>query len=176
MDFFPILSTERLLLRKIQIEDLDSLVKYANNKKIADRIVNIPYPYREPDAVFRIGFVVKGFKEKTRYVFSIISKEREELIGEISLHFLDKGNNHAQMAYWIGEPLWNNGIATEAATAILKFGFERLNIDLIYSDCHIENIGSEKVMHNNGMKKHSRKGNLLLYRLTKEEYKVAQKT
>ena len=55
MKVFPELNTNKLKLRKIQIEDISSLVKYANNKKIADHIVNIRYPYQEPDAVFSIG-------------------------------------------------------------------------------------------------------------------------
>ena len=45
MEVFPELHTPRLKLRKIQIEDIDALVKYANNKKISDHVVNIPYPY-----------------------------------------------------------------------------------------------------------------------------------
>ncbi len=64
MEFFPELNTKRLKLRKIQVEDIPSLVKYANNKKISDHILNIPYPYQEPDAVFRISYIVQGFKNK----------------------------------------------------------------------------------------------------------------
>ena len=120
MEIFPELNTNRLKLRKIRIEDIPSLVKYANNKKISDNIINIPYPYREPDAAFRISFVVRGFKNKIRYVFAIILKESEELIGEISLHLLDKKNHHGQLAYWLGEPFWNQGITTEATRSCYK--------------------------------------------------------
>ena len=170
MERFPELYTNRLKLRKIRIEDVPSLVKYANNKKVSDNIVNMSYPYREPDAVFRISYVVQGFKNKTRFVFAIILKENEEFIGEISLHLMDKGNPHAQLAYWLGEPFWNNGITTEAARAVLKYGFETLNLELIYADCYTENKVSEKVMQIIGMKKHSGKENLLLYKITKPEY------
>ena len=117
MEAFPQLYTTRLWLRKINIDDVSSLIKYANNKKIADRILNLSYPYQEPHAVFRISYVHQGFKNKTRYVFAIILKETGELIGEISLHLTDS-NKVAQLAYWIGEPFWNKGIATEAVSAI----------------------------------------------------------
>ncbi|MBD0378011.1 MAG: GNAT family N-acetyltransferase, partial [Flavisolibacter sp.] len=132
MEVFPELYTKRLTLRKIGLEDVPSLVKYANNKKIADKVLNIPYPYQEPDAVFRISYVHQGFKNKTRYVFAIIYKESEELVEEISLH-LDNSKNIAQLAYWIGEPFWGKGIATEACQAILKFGMEKLQLDMIYA-------------------------------------------
>ena len=93
---------------------------------------------------------IKALKNKTPYVFAIIYKESEELIEEISLH-LDNFKNIAQLAYWIGEPFWNKGITTEAAAAILKFGLEKLNLDIIYAECHAENKVSEKVLLNNGM-------------------------
>src|ERR1044072_3086704 len=102
---FPELYTERLHLRQLQADDIPALVKYANNKKISDYVKNIPHPYQEPDAVFRISYVVQGFKAKARYVFSIVHREQEELIGEIGLH-MDNGGEVAQLGYWIAEPFW----------------------------------------------------------------------
>ena len=169
MEVFPELNTDRLKLRKISIEDIPSLVKYANNNKITDNILNIPYPYQEPDAVFRISYVHQGFKNKTRYVFAIIFKATQELIGEVSLH-LDNSRNIAQLGYWIGEPFWSKGIATEAIKAILKFGLERLNLDMIFAECKVENKASGKVLLNNGMIKKSVNGSVVQYCLTKQEF------
>jgi [ribosomal protein S5]-alanine N-acetyltransferase len=168
MDAFPELYTQRLKLRKIQVEDIPSLVKYADNKKITDHILNMSYPYREPDAVFRISYVVQGFKNKTRYVFAITLKAQEEFIGEASLH-LDGGPRSAQLGYWVGEPFWNKGIATEAVEAVLKFGFEKLNLDVIYATCHAENTASERVLLKNRMLKSGAAGSVLQYRLAKQE-------
>ncbi len=170
MERLPALYTERLILRKINIDDVDALVKYANNKKISDQILNIPYPYREPDAVFRISYVVKGFKNKSRYIYAIVSRERNELIGEISLHFMNSHQNHAQLGYWVGEPFWNTGIATEATEAVLKFGFEKLKTELIYGTCLMTNVASEKVMSKNGMVKHNVMETEVVYRITQEEF------
>ncbi len=169
MTQFPELNTQRLKLRKIQMEDVPSLVKYANNRKISDNILNIPHPYQEPDAVFRIGYVFNGFKNKTRYVFAITLKDTREFIGEISLH-IDANNNNAQLAYWIGEPFWGKGITTEATKGITKFGFAQLNLNAIYATCHIDNIASCKVLLNNGMIRDSVTGNIAQYSITKKEY------
>jgi len=169
MNIFPQLYTDRLLLRKIQVEDIPSLVKYADNKKISDHIINIPYPYREPDAAMRISYVHQGFVAKTRYVFAIILKKQEEFIGEISLH-LDRANEIAELGYWIGEPFWNRGIATEATEEILKFGFEQLNLKAIYATCNIHNKASWKVLLNNGMVKNRMTGNIVHYSISKEAY------
>ena len=170
MEVFPELNTIKLKLRKISIVDIPSLLKYGNNKKIADNVLNIPHPYGEPDAVFRISYVYQGFKNKTRYVFAVIFKETEELIGEISLH-LDNSGNIAQLAYWMGEPFWNKGLATEATEAIIKFGFENLNLDTIYAECKAENKASQKVLLNNGMIKKESGGSIVQYSLTKKAFK-----
>lgn len=169
MTIFPQLHTERLILRKIDVDDIPALVKYANNKKISDYVLNIPYPYNEPDAVFRISYVVQGFKKKERYVFSIIHKERGELIGEIGLH-LPENNKVAQLGYWIGEPFWNQGIATEAIKAVLKFGFDKLELDRIFASVHVDNEASAKVLTKNGVTDYNTCGSISRYSITKDSY------
>lgn len=169
MNTFPTLYTPRLILRKIEATDIPALVKYANNKKIADYILNIPHPYQEPDAVFRISYVWQGFKQQTRFVFSIILKDIDELIGEIALH-PDNNKRVAQLAYWVAEPFWGKGIATETVRAVLQFGFNKLNLDLVFADCKQENAASIKVLTNNGMMQGNTTSSILQYHLTKEVY------
>lgn len=179
MEAFPELITKNLKLRKIKLSDAPSLIKYAGNKKISDQIINIPFPYGEEDAVFRMNFIYQGFKNKERYVFAITLKNTDELIGEIGLH-LDKGNNSAQFGYWIAEPFWGKGIASEALEAILKFGFETLNLNKITATHYPDNPASGKVMINNKMikeaelkdyfKVNGEYKSVVQYRLTKEEY------
>lgn len=157
-----------LLLRRLQPEDIGALVKYANNKKIADYILNIPHPYTEPDAAMRMSYVWQGFKNKLRYVFAIILKERNELVGEVSLH-LDNEQT-AQLGYWVAEPFWRRGIATEAVRAVLKFGFDTLLLHRIYAICHEENTASCKVMLNNGISKYTVTGSVVQYGITKGDF------
>ena len=179
MEAFPELITKRLRLRRIQLDDVSSLIRYADNKKISDQVLNIPFPYGEEDAIRRMNFIIDGFKNKERYVFAITFKDKNELIGEIGLH-IDKNNNNAQFGYWVAEPFWSNGIATEAVSAILQFGFEKLNLNKIYATHFQDNKASGKVMLKNKMvaegelKDHYKVNNdyrsVIQYRLTKHEY------
>lgn len=162
----PRLTTPRLLLRQLRPEDVPDLVKYADNRKISDQIVNIPYPYREPQAAFRIAYVARGFKQGTHYVFAIIWEASQELIGEVSLH-LDDARRRAQLSYWIGEPFWNQGIATEAAGAVLAFGFERLDLSHVIASHYAENPASGRVLEKIGLLATGRTGNLIQYRLSR---------
>jgi ribosomal-protein-alanine N-acetyltransferase len=167
---FPELHTPRLHLRRITADDIPALLKHGNNANIAKYVRSVPHPYTEPQAVFRISYVLQGFKEKSRYVFAIILKETGELIGETGLH-LDNATT-AQMGYWIGEEFWNNGLASEAVAAVLKYGFEKLGLEKIYATHHEENPASGKVMVNNNMPYRGMSGSLLTYSMTKEEYEA----
>ncbi|NET34779.1 MAG: GNAT family N-acetyltransferase [Cyanothece sp. SIO1E1] len=167
MDRFPTLYTTRLILRKINIDDIPALLKYANNPKIADRIVNIPYPYEEPTAVFRISYVHQGFKQKSRFVFSIVSKEEQHLIGEISLH-LNTRKDGAELGYWLGEPFWNQGLIKEAIEAVTQFGFQELKLMSISASCDADNIASHKVLEHNAYKLAPSHGKTLIYHIEKQ--------
>ena len=161
---FPKLRPNRLILRKISVEDIPSLVKYANNRKISDQVLNIPFPYSEPNAVHRISYVVQGFKKRNRYIFTISPKETLEFIGEISLH-LEQSNKRAELGYWLGEPFWGKGFTTEAARRVLQFAFDSLDIDSVYATNHINNITSAKVLTNVGMKLVNTNGHVNLFNI-----------
>ena len=164
MQTFPILYTEHLKLRKLTIEDVERLVELANNKKISDRILNIPHPFREPDAVFRIGYIHRGFKSGVRYVFAITLKETDKFIGEIAVH-LDDTNTTAELGYWIGEPYWNNGYMTEAIQAAVKFGFDQLDLHQLFATTDDDNPASSKALRRNGFKKVDSPNKMNLYGL-----------
>jgi RimJ/RimL family protein N-acetyltransferase len=112
--------------------------------------------------------VVQGFKKKERYVFGIEDRGTEKFIGEISLH-LDMQKNIAQLSYWVGEPFWGKGFATEAVSVIIQFGFEKLELAMIFAECRVDNLGSEKVLMNNKMTRRGMNGNVVQYVMVKEE-------
>ena len=176
---FPTLTSNRLILRKMLVSDIQSLIENVNNPKISNQIINIPYPYSEEDAIFRLNFIYQAFKSKERYIFAINEKNNNEVIGEIGIH-LDISNNKAEVGYWIAENHWNKGYASEALELILKFGFEQLKLNKIIATHYIDNVSSEKVLIKNGMIKegqlseHYKINDKYLtvnqYRLTQTEY------
>lgn len=175
----PTLHTERLVLRRMEITDFPNLVKYASNKNVSDKVFGYPYPYLEEDAIARMNTVLEGFKNKNRFIFTITQKEENVLIGEIGLR-LETEHNKAEIGYWIAEPYWGKGIATEAVAAVIKFGFEELKLNKIFATCFDGNKTSGKVLEKNGMilegelKQEyifkSEYRDSLNYRMTKDEY------
>jgi RimJ/RimL family protein N-acetyltransferase len=64
---------------------------------------------------------------------------------------VDKKNRSAELGYWVAKEHRNKGIATEAASTILVFGFNELNLERIYAKCFFDNNPSERVMEKIGM-------------------------
>jgi len=179
MDKFPELKTSRLVLEKLSFRDIPKIIEYAGNKKVADNTLNIPHPYEEKDAIFWINSANKGFESNTQFTFGIRIKIKDEFIGGIGLK-INSRFQRAELGYWIAEPFWNEGYASEAVGAILKFGFNEINLNKIYATHLIENPASGRVMGKNGMTKegelkdHTIKDNyfrsLIQYRMTKNEF------
>jgi RimJ/RimL family protein N-acetyltransferase len=178
-DKFPIIETERLVLRELKTTDIPKIVEYAGNPNVSKTTLNIPYPYRERDAVSWINMTQQGFVDKTYYAFAIDLKSASEFIGGTGLK-MEERFNRAEAGYWIAEPFWNIGYCTEALNALLKFGFEKLNLNKIYVTYFVENPASGKVMKKTGMIQegllidHYKKGDkyfsLVQHRLTRKEY------
>lgn len=177
------LTTARLWLRKPAAADVPFLVRYASHRSVSDNLLNVPHPYAEEDAVFWLNFVLQGWKTEERFVFAVAEKESGEFMGAIGLHPAAK-HNAAEMGYWLGEPFWGAGFMTEAAAAVLRFGFEERNLHKIYATHFTDNPASGKVMVNNGMiregewKNHYKVGNVyksvIQYRLLKDEWEALQ--
>jgi len=181
MEKFPKLNTERLILGRILVQDIPKIVTYAGNIKVAENTLNVPYPYEEKDAIFWINMANQGFENKTQYTFGLRLKSTEEFIGGMGL-IMNQRFNRAELGYWVAEPFWNKGYATEALAAVLNFGFNHLKLNKIYATHLVENPVSGVVMLKNGMIKegelveHFKKDgvykSVLQYRLTRKEFEI----
>lgn len=179
MEKFPVLETDRLRLRRPMARDIPRIVQYADNPKIEEMTLSMPYPYREKDAVSWLATANRGFDEKNHYIFAICELPSDEFMGGIGLE-INQRFNRGELGFWLGEPFWNNGYITEAVEAILNFGFSKLELNKIIAFHMIKNPASGKVMARNGMIKegelaeHIRKGeeyiDVVQYRLTSQEF------
>ena len=147
----PIITTGRLLLRPFTLNDGKRVQQLANDKKIAETTLNVPYPYEAGAAEQWISSHEELFKQGRAITYAVIKKDEDTLIGTISLN-LFLNHEKAELAYWVGSEYWNKGFCTEAARALLTLGFKELSLNKIYALCFSENIGSSSVMKKIGMK------------------------
>ena len=111
------LATERLILRPLRPEDAPAVERYCGNWKVARMTSRIPHPYPEGLAVDWIaGLDGSG----GAYRFAIECEG--ELVGVIGLERMR--SDDFEIGYWIAEPWWGRGLATEAARRVVAFALE----------------------------------------------------
>ena len=134
-------------IRSYELTDKISLIKYANNKKVSKNLKDsFPYPYTEKDATKWLNLTCIQNPELN---FAIATKE--ELIGGIGLMLqTDVYRYSAEVGYWLGEPFWEKGIATNTLKAFTKYAFEQFNLARIFAGVFEGNAASIKVLENAG--------------------------
>ena len=139
--FEPIV-TERLVLRPLEARDRDRLVVLANNWRVAKNLSTMPYPYTQAAADEWLGKQAELWAGgKTLPLAMTIAGE---LIGGIGVGVRD--HEEWELGYWLGEPYWNRGYASEAATALRDHAFERLKLDKIVAGHYADNHASGRVL------------------------------
>lgn len=136
-------------IRKIQQEDRETLVALANNPNIANNLRDdFPHPYTHDEADLFIEHAQSAHPTKR---FCI---EKDGVyVGNIGLHSQDDiYQRSAEIGYFIGEPYWGKGIATQAVKIIVDYGFSQLNIHRIFAGVFSYNEASRKVLENAGFK------------------------
>ncbi|MEG1765004.1 MAG: GNAT family N-acetyltransferase [Oscillospiraceae bacterium] len=136
------LETERLVLRPITHADAEDIFEYAQNENVGPNAGWKPHGSIEEtheiiDTVF-----------STENVFGIILRDTGKLIGSVGIIDDQKReNDEARMlGYSIGEAYWGQGYMTEAARALITYGFDELKLALISAYCYPHNTRSKSVL------------------------------
>lgn len=141
--------TERLILRKFNIDDYSDMFTWASNPEVVKFLSYKPHESPEHTlALLKIW--VKGYESKEVYNWAI--EYNGIVIGSISVVESDNKCFNCHLGWQVDKPYWNMGIMTEAAKAVVNFLFEKVGYDRISSGCDSRNIGSGRVMEKIGMK------------------------
>lgn len=146
------LQTERLLLRRLELTDAETIRLLAGDPQVAETTLTIPHPYPEGAAESFIGYSHEELETGQGYILGIERREDGAFLGVISLSGVHPVHRRAELGYWIGVPYWGKGYATEATEAILRLGFERVGLNSIYARFFTSNPGSGRVMQKAKMK------------------------
>ena len=146
-----ILETTRLILRHQVLQDLDDLWALYCNPEIIKFIADAPRSREE--AKQELEWHMNGHPRFPELgLWATIHKQTGKFIGRCGLlPWTIDGQNEVEVAYTIAQEYWGQGLATEAARAILNYGFEKLNLSRLISRIEAENIPSRKVAEKIGM-------------------------
>jgi len=137
----------QFLLRPWRAADLASLVRYANNPRVAQNLMNsFPHPYTEVDGRAFLAMALQA-KPANRMAIEI----NGEAAGGLGLHLQpDIYCKNAELGYWLAEPFWGNGIMNRAVTQMVTYGFEHFAIDRIFAKPFGTNLASQRVLEKAG--------------------------
>lgn len=160
---FPTLRTERLLLREATEADTPAMRRWLSDFEIARNTGTIPHPYPPEAADEFLGRMRKGREEQKTLSWCIelldpasatpwFGEPLPGYIGAVGFHDISADHRRAEMGYALAKPVWGRGIATEAALAITRYGFETLRLHRVYATHYLDNPASGAVLKKCGLR------------------------
>lgn len=180
---FPLLNSEKLVLKKIEDAHLQELFTIYDNEKVFEYCGIIP-KHNIQTVSKMIGHFDRDFKKESKVKWGIFQKSHsDQLVGIIEAMEFNQKVNMVTIGYYLAEDYWGKGLASDAVNILVKFLFEEVNINRIQAEVMPLNEASKKVLQKNGFlkegllrqaKEWSGKGivDLEIYGLLKEEYIV----
>lgn len=149
---FPILETERLLLRELKTDDAESIFQYLSDKDV------IRYLEGNTDTVEEARDYVTWCdntfnKEKTDIRWGIELKENNKLIGDCGFGHINEPKRPTELGYMLAKEYWNQGYMSEVLGSILNYGFYNLGLHRIQAWTHPDNKASASILLKHGFVK-----------------------
>ncbi len=181
-----IVRTKRLVLRDFEEKDWMSVQHYACDPEVV-RYMDWGPNTEEASREFAQRAIARQ-KERPRrdYTLAIVLERQGKLVGGCGVRVSKSENREGWIGYCLNRDYWGKGYATEAAKALLKFGFDHLDLHRIFATCDPRNVTSARVLKKMGMKREGclrehkwAKGewrDSLLYAILKREWKQSYRT
>ena len=150
------IETPRLTLREFLVGDWPAVLAYQSDPRYL-RLYAWTERSEADVQAFVAGFVASHAVEpRLKYQLAITLRDRGELIGNCGIRLAGPGARNADLGYEVAPEHWGRGYATEAARAMVGFGFEELGLHRVRAECVPENAASRRVMEKLGMRREGR--------------------
>ena len=147
------LHTSRLGLREFRESDAAALARCEANPEI---VRYAPHSVRTlVDGLDHIRALLEdaGASQRKIFDFAVVQRECTRLIGRCGLKLSDAEPTEATLWYVLARSAWGQGFATEAAQAVLAFGFEELRLHRVFVDIDPRNQSSLRVAEKLGLRR-----------------------
>ncbi|MEV4280902.1 GNAT family N-acetyltransferase [Actinoplanes xinjiangensis] len=142
------LTTDRLLLRPFDLGDVPAVHTYAGDPEVVRFMDWGPNTLSETEA-----FVTEaaGAVDPAGGVHPFAIEHDDHLIGAVELRVTSRIHSRGEFGYALARSAWGRGFATEAATAVLAFAFDRAGLHRVAATCDPANTGSRRVLEKAGL-------------------------
>ncbi|WP_404457252.1 GNAT family N-acetyltransferase [Oceanobacillus kapialis] len=149
MNAFPVLETERLILRKVMKTDAASMLTYLSDKDVMEYYGLEPFKTEE-EALSEVAWYDEIFTEGIGIRWGITLKGLDKVIGTCGFLNMVKQHSRTQIGYELDKQYWGKGIAREAMEAVLRYGFYEMKLHRIEALIEPPNTSSIKLVERNG--------------------------
>jgi len=146
---FPILETERLLLRVVRPDDATDIFRIMSDPRVMRYFGVLPMS-TQAEAVQRINAIQTAFQEQAGIRWAITHRERGHFMGTCGYWRLIKPHFRAEIGYELAAEWWRQGVMPEAIGAVLAFGFTTMGLHSVEAQIHPANAGSRRVLEKVG--------------------------
>jgi len=145
---FPILATERLILRQFQETDIEPVYYGLSHP---DVIKHYGVHYDSLSATReQIAWFKKIEKEETGIWWAVCNSHDHTFLGAVGFNNRNKEHRKIEMGYWLLPEFWGSGIMKEAAQMACNYAFETMRVHRIEAFVEVENKNSRKVLNQLG--------------------------
>jgi [ribosomal protein S5]-alanine N-acetyltransferase len=146
---FPVIETERLILREVTTDDDKDIFTYLSDQDVMKHMGLEPYQTVK-DVWEEIRWYQTIRKEGSGIRWGITRKDSGRVIG--SCGFLNRASKHfrAEVGFELSKDHWGLGIAGEALQAVVKYGFQNLELERIEALIEPANLPSQKLVEKQG--------------------------
>ena len=146
-------STDRLILRGIRLSDAKSMLEYRSNPKIYEFQYWKPKTLQDVEDFICTKISIMPNIPNTWYQVGIFSKESNELVGDIGIHFIESDNLEVEIGYTLSTRYQGRGYATEAIISVISYLFDNFNKHRIIASVDPENTKSIALLERIGLRK-----------------------
>lgn len=148
---FPIIKTNKFLLRKFDASDIENIYNGLSDPKVI-KYYGISFNSLA-ETQRQLDFYAELEKNETGIFWAICSADNELFFGAGGLYEIDKENKKAEIGFWVLSKFWKQGIMTETLPLICKYGFENLSLNRIEGFVESENVSCKNAMQKLNFKK-----------------------
>jgi ribosomal-protein-alanine N-acetyltransferase len=149
---FPTLTTQRLIMRELTLDDTEAVFEFRSNAE-AMRYIGKPKATSLEDSRELIIRMIDGLNSNDSLSWGITLAGNNKVIGTVGFWRIQKEHYRAEIGYMLHPDHWNKGIITEAVEAAMTCGFEQLGFHSIEAQLTPENIGSVRILEKTGFAK-----------------------
>ena len=146
---FPQLETERVILRKLQMNDAPSMFRYFSIDQVT-KFYDLTTFTTEKQAEDLIESLLFKYEMREQIRWAIVLKDTEQFIGTCGFHELEEEHWKAEIGYELHPDYWGKGIMTEVINAVVQYGLIEIGLNRIEAIYDTRNISSAKLLEKNG--------------------------